>query len=608
MFNKNDPLLDSVAKVMKENQAIRNAKEAVNEAFGITDKRHLPYQAHAEYDALVEELAQEALVGGQTKIDVNKNNRLDKQDFKILRSMKKPMKETPEDSKKSVKAAAATNKMTAKNPMAMSEDPAETAKSVQKAAATQNQNKDMCEEEQINEISKKLAGNYIKRASNDLADKTDPEHGYIMDKDEDQIEREAENRRKGIHRAVNKLAKEETLDERNKENKKAKDAYVARVGNAARKSGDSKHLTNVGTGIRTSVANKIRGRELTQSRDRVKEEQIDELSRDTLSRYIKKAKSSSRDAYYGDDAPTSGKRKKGIDLALLKKWGNKEFGTPEPKVKATNEEAVDEATLSAKAARAGKDIGKPGKMFAKIAAKSGERYGSTERGKKVAGAILAKMRKKADMEESAGAPGGFVSYMQAKSAKAVADKTQTQNIQAREPSAPKAAPVRTPQRQTNVRGAGGAGYSMNSGKPEPIKSATPPAAAPATSTPAPATRDAKSSNAMSAQMRQTAGQRQGAGAPPPAAPKPKAKPAAMGAKPAAMGAKPVAAKTPGTGPERGVSSFAQREARRRVLAGKEGVGPEANRLVKASGVKLGATMVQKARPKLKSRFEMGRNK
>ena len=54
---------------------------------------------------------------------------------------------------------------------------------------------------------------------------------------------------------------------------------------------------------------------------------------------------------------------------------------------------MDEATLSAKAARAGKDIGKPGKNFAKIAASAAKRYSSKEAGKKVAGAILAKMRK-----------------------------------------------------------------------------------------------------------------------------------------------------------------------------------------------------------------------
>jgi hypothetical protein len=48
---------------------------------------------------------------------------------------------------------------------------------------------------------------------------------------------------------------------------------------------------------------------------------------------------------------------------------------------------------SAKKARAGKDIGKPGKQFAKIARGAAERYGSKERGEKVAGAVLAKLRK-----------------------------------------------------------------------------------------------------------------------------------------------------------------------------------------------------------------------
>jgi hypothetical protein len=43
-----------------------------------------------------------------------------------------------------------------------------------------------------------------------------------------------------------------------------------------------------------------------------------------------------------------GKRKKGIDLALLKKWGDKKFGLPEPKVKATTEEIdqIDELKKS----------------------------------------------------------------------------------------------------------------------------------------------------------------------------------------------------------------------------------------------------------------------
>lgn len=51
-------------------------------------------------------------------------------------------------------------------------------------------------------------------------------------------------------------------------------------------------------------------------------------------------------------------------------------------------------SYSAKAAAAGKDIGKPGKNFSKIAESAGEKYGSAEAGKRVAGAVLNKLRKK----------------------------------------------------------------------------------------------------------------------------------------------------------------------------------------------------------------------
>jgi len=63
------------------------------------------------------------------------------------------------------------------------------------------------------------------------------------------------------------------------------------------------------------------------------------------------------------------------------------------------QEMAEDGDYSAKAARAGKDIGKPGKQFAKIAKSAGEKYGSAEKGKKVAGAILAKLRglKEADL-------------------------------------------------------------------------------------------------------------------------------------------------------------------------------------------------------------------
>lgn len=55
---------------------------------------------------------------------------------------------------------------------------------------------------------------------------------------------------------------------------------------------------------------------------------------------------------------------------------------------------LEEISYSPEKARSGKDIGKPGKQFDKIAKKAGERYGSIERGEKVAGSILAKLRNK----------------------------------------------------------------------------------------------------------------------------------------------------------------------------------------------------------------------
>ena len=49
---------------------------------------------------------------------------------------------------------------------------------------------------------------------------------------------------------------------------------------------------------------------------------------------------------------------------------------------------------SAKKARAGKDIGKPGKQFSKITRSAGKKYGSKAAGERVAGAVLKKIRAK----------------------------------------------------------------------------------------------------------------------------------------------------------------------------------------------------------------------
>jgi len=55
---------------------------------------------------------------------------------------------------------------------------------------------------------------------------------------------------------------------------------------------------------------------------------------------------------------------------------------------------IGEAAYSAKAGAAGKDLGKKGKNFEKIASKAAKEYGSKESGEKVAGAVLGKIRAK----------------------------------------------------------------------------------------------------------------------------------------------------------------------------------------------------------------------
>jgi hypothetical protein len=82
--------------------------------------------------------------------------------------------------------------------------------------------------------------------------------------------------------------------------------------------------------------------------------------------------------------------KKMADLA--KKQQLAETAQAAPAKPAPNKLMEAAADYSAKKAAAGKDIGKPGKNFSKIAAGAAKRYGSAEAGKRVAGAVLNKLR------------------------------------------------------------------------------------------------------------------------------------------------------------------------------------------------------------------------
>jgi hypothetical protein len=70
---------------------------------------------------------------------------------------------------------------------------------------------------------------------------------------------------------------------------------------------------------------------------------------------------------------------------------------------------------SAKKASAGKDIGKPGKMFSKIAKSAGKEYGSKAAGERVAGAVLNKLRAKESVDEATlGGVGAYAALQHAK--------------------------------------------------------------------------------------------------------------------------------------------------------------------------------------------------
>jgi hypothetical protein len=111
MFNKNDPLIDSVKGVMQQNQAHREAVRAVNETFKVTDKRQLSYEDQLKYDAAVAQKLQEAaeLSPKQKKLAAVAGDpkKIDAADLAAARKgHASHIEEDAEDTEKSVKAAA----------------------------------------------------------------------------------------------------------------------------------------------------------------------------------------------------------------------------------------------------------------------------------------------------------------------------------------------------------------------------------------------------------------------------------------------------------------------------------------------------------------------
>jgi hypothetical protein len=72
MLNKKDPLIAAVQKVMQNSQEERNAVNLVNEKFGVTDRKALPHNRQAEWDAAYKTV----LTEGVEALDEDYNNNL----------------------------------------------------------------------------------------------------------------------------------------------------------------------------------------------------------------------------------------------------------------------------------------------------------------------------------------------------------------------------------------------------------------------------------------------------------------------------------------------------------------------------------------------------
>jgi len=101
-----------------------------------------------------------------------------------------------------------------------------------------------------------------------------------------------------------------------------------------------------------------------------------------------------------EDKPKEKKVKEGAkpDFLDMDKDGNKK--EPMKKAAAAKKHAKGCTCNECSGMYEGKDEGKPGKNFAKIAKDAGKRYGSKEAGERVAGAVRAKLSKQGKLEES----------------------------------------------------------------------------------------------------------------------------------------------------------------------------------------------------------------
>ena len=90
MLNKKDPLIRAVLEVMNRNHIEREAAQAVNEYFGIEDRKALPHEYQGQWDAAYQQVLNEGLSPAQQKhMDVDDDEDIDHNDLAMIRARKK---------------------------------------------------------------------------------------------------------------------------------------------------------------------------------------------------------------------------------------------------------------------------------------------------------------------------------------------------------------------------------------------------------------------------------------------------------------------------------------------------------------------------------------
>lgn len=350
-FLKNDSLLEAVKQAQQDGNVRRAAEAQVNEEFGVYSRKAVIRENLAAYDARLAELVEAKLADK----DYDKDGKVESPKAEVLGSRIRAAKaagkleEGPVDagsmegSKSVTKSAPKEDPSLPKSyPGAASSAPTAQRLSNAKAAVTP-----IKEDEQIDELYGKGSLGKIKGHHEKESNKYLKKSMKIDDARDDDGYDEASTEKRQRRYARSDAA--EKKHEYHRSQSKRASGLMNKL-NPKSDKGD-KLAARSGPANRAAVSGPRKGKILAGQRDQVK----------------------------ANIKWSLGKHKK-------------------PNLPEGYE--LDEAAYSAKAGRAGKDLGKPGKQFAKIAAKAGEKYGSEEKGKKVAGAILAKIRAKHMKEEN----------------------------------------------------------------------------------------------------------------------------------------------------------------------------------------------------------------